>query len=191
MVLSLCQQPRGLRLAVLNKVDLVADKTDLLPQLKQLGELNFFEAIIPVCALKNEGVEDLRQAVFEGLPLAPHFFAEDDVTDQSERHMVEEIVREKLMRQVGDEIPHNAAVVVEKFDVEENRTTIYADIYLERDSQKRIVIGKQGARLKLIGTEARKDIEHLLDTKVTLNLWVRVKRGWSNDPKQMRRFGYQ
>jgi len=112
------------------------------------------------------------------------------VTDQPERFLVAEIVREKLMRQLGDEIPHSATVVIESFKQNEKITEIHADIYVERDGQKRIVIGKAGARMKLIGQEARKDIEHLLDHKVMLHLWVKVRKGWTNNVGQMKHLGY-
>lgn len=189
-VFKLCQAQSGKCLAVLTKIDLLDNKEVLLPELARLGELNYFSEIVPVCALKQEGLDDVRQVVFKHLPEGPHFFSEDEVTDQTERRMVEEIIREKLMRQLGDEIPHNAAVVVEKFEDDKTITRIYADIYVERDSQKRIVIGKSGSRMKLIGIEARKDIELLLQRRVSLNLWVRVKKGWSNSPALMRRLGY-
>jgi GTP-binding protein Era len=117
-------------------------------------------------------------------------FADDEVTDKPERFLVAEIVREKLMRQLGDEIPHAATVVIESFKAEENIVRIHADIYVEREGQKRIVIGKQGARLKLIGIEARKDIEGLLEQKVMLHLWVKVRKGWTNSAGDMRRLGY-
>jgi len=180
----------GCSLAVLSKVDLVNDKNVLLPEMQRLHDTGVFEEIIPLSALRFEGVETFRQQIFKRLPEGPHFFAEDEVTDQSERRLVEEIVREKLMRQLGDEIPHSAAVVVERFVSNEKITEIHADIYVERDGQKRIVIGKQGARLKLVGIEARKDIERLLEAKVMLHLFVKVRKGWTNDDRQMNRLGY-
>ncbi|MEM7080412.1 MAG: GTPase Era [Pseudomonadota bacterium] len=178
------------RIAVLNKVDLLARKADLLPEIAQLSERGVFDEIIPLSALKSDGVESLRAEVFKRLPEGVHHFDADDVTDQSMRHLVEEIVREKLMRQIGDEIPHSAAVVVERY-AEGAVTEIHADIYVERDSQKRIVIGQQGKRLKLIGSEARTEIETLIDGKVMLHLWVKVRKGWTNDPRLMARLGYR
>ncbi len=189
-VLDLLAAVPGENLAVLSKVDLLADKTLLLPEIERLHDSGLFTEVIPVSALKFDGVEDLRAQIFKRLPAGPHLFAEDEVTDQTVRHLVEEIVREKLMRQLGDEIPHSTAVLVERFVEEDGLTEIHADIYVERDGQKRIVIGKQGARLKLIGSEARKDIERLLDGKVMLHLFVKVRKGWTNSNRLLKRLGY-
>ena len=190
-VLKLLRMHQAPTIAVLSKVDLLDSKTELLPQMQKIDEMGVFKEIIPLCALRNDGVESFRQRVFSYLPEGPHMFEEDEVTDQTERRMVEEIVREKLMRQLGDEIPHSAAVLVERFVVDEKVTEIHADIYVERDSQKSIVIGKAGQRLKLVGSEARKDIETLLQTKVMLHLWVKVRKGWTNSAQSMRRLGYE
>ena len=176
--------------AVLSKVDLIQDKTELLPQIQQLHDTGLFQQILPLSAPRGDGLEDFRRQIFAVLPPAPHLFADDEVTDKPERFLVAEIVREKLMRQLGDEIPHAATVVIESFKPEERIIRIHADIYVEREGQKRIVIGKQGARLKLLGTEARKDIEHLLEHKVMLHLWVKVRKGWTNSAGDMRRLGY-
>lgn len=124
------------------------------------------------------------------LPEAPHLFDADQLTDRSERHLVEEIIREKVMRQLGDEVPHSTAVVVERFQTGPNLTEIHADIYVERNGQKRIVIGQEGQKLKLIGQEARADIERLVDNRVMLHLWVKVRKGWTNNAGMMRRLGY-
>lgn len=189
-VLNLIARHKVPRFAALSKVDLVKDKTELLPQMQELHGMGLFDEIVPVSALKNDGVDSFRQHVFERLPASQHFFAEDEITDQSERFLVAEIVREKLMRQLGDEIPHSATVVIEHFTREERITEIHANIYVERDGQKRIVIGKAGSRLKLIGQEARQDIEVLLDHKVMLHLWVKVRKGWTNNVNHMRNLGY-
>ena len=178
------------KFAVLSKVDLIKDKTVLLPQIQALAERSLFDEIVPLSALKEDGVERFRAHVFERLPLRPHFFADDEVTDQPERFLVAEIVREKLMRQLGDEIPHSATVVVEHFKLGDKVIDIHADIVVERAGQKRIVIGKQGSRLKLIGQESRKDIELMLDHQVMLHLWVKVRKGWTNSALHMRNLGY-
>ena len=178
------------KFAVLSKVDLIKDKTALLPQIQALAERSLFDEIVPLSALKEDGVERFRAHVFERLPLRPHFFADDEVTDQPERFLVAEIVREKLMRQLGDEIPHSATVVVEHFKHGDKVIDIHADIVVERAGQKRIVIGKQGSRLKLIGQESRKDIELMLDHQVMLHLWVKVRKGWTNSALHMRNLGY-
>ncbi len=175
---------------VLSKVDLVARKETLLPEMARLHELGIFEHIIPVSALRGDGIDEFRQMVFGYLPESPHLFAPEEVTDRSERALVAEIVREKLMRQLGDEIPHSAAVTIERWQERPDLVEIHADIYVERAGQKRIVIGNQGQRLKLIGQEARGDIERLLDRKVMLHLWVKVRKGWTNDARQLKRLGY-
>lgn len=189
-ILKLLQGAQVPCFAVLSKIDLIRDKTALLPQIQQLDGTKLFQQILPLSALKQEGLEAFREQIFASLPQAKHLFADDEVTDKPERFLVAEIVREKLMRQLGDEIPHAATVVIESFKVEENIIRIHADIYVEREGQKRIVIGKQGARLKLIGTEARKDIEGMLEQKVMLHLWVKVRKGWTNSAGDMRRLGY-
>ena len=189
-VLNLVAAHEVPKFAVLSKVDLIKDKTALLPQIQALGERSLFDEIVPLSALKEDGVERLRAHVFERLPLRPHFFADDEVTDQPERFLVAEIVREKLMRQLGDEIPHSATVVVEHFKHGDKVIDIHADIVVERDGQKGIVIGKQGSRLKLIGQESRKDIELMLDHQVMLHLWVKVRKGWTNSALHMRNLGY-
>ena len=189
-VLNLVAAHEVPKFAVLSKVDLIKDKTALLPQIQALAERSLFDEIVPLSALKEDGVERFREHVFERLPLGPHFFADDEVTDQSERFLVSEIVREKLMRQLGDEIPHSATVVVEHFKHGDKVIDIHADIVVERDGQKGIVIGKQGSRLKLIGQESRKDIELMLDHQVMLHLWVKVRKGWTNSAPHMRNLGY-
>ncbi|MEL0048349.1 MAG: GTPase Era [Gammaproteobacteria bacterium] len=189
-VLKLVAARSAPKFAVLSKVDLVKDKEQLLPQMRALGELGLFDEIVPLSALKEDGIERFRQHVFQRLPEGTHFFADDEVTDQPERFLVAEIVREKLMRQLGDEIPHTSTVVIEHFKQGDKVIDIHADIIVERDGQKRIVIGKSGARLKLIGQEARKDIELMLDHQIMLHLWVKVRKGWTNNRIHMRSLGY-
>ena len=177
------------RFVALNKVDLMRRKDALLPAMAAMQERGF-EEILPVSALRGSGLDELRQAVFGRLPEQPHLFPADQVTDQSERFLVSEIIREKLMRRLGDEVPHHLAVVIEAFDEGDRMVDISADIVVERPGQKRIVIGQGGEKLKLIGAEARQDIEALLDKKVMLRLWVKVKPGWSNSAAGLRRVGY-
>jgi GTP-binding protein Era len=176
-------------IAVLNKVDMLQDKGRLLPAMKTLGERGVFREIVPLSALRNDGIDLLRERVGAALPEADHVFAEDQVTDASERYLVGEIIREKLMRRLGDELPHQTAVVVEAFRPGERLTDIQADIFVEKDGQKAIVIGDGGQMLKAIGQDARRDIEQMLDTRVMLNLWVKVRRGWTNDDRLLKRFG--
>lgn len=189
-VLRLLEQVDGPSICVLSKVDQVKDKTRVLPQLEALHKTGLFTDLIPLSALKGDGLAEFRKLVFHALPKASHLFGPDEVTDQTERALVAEIVREKLMRQLGDELPHSVAVRVERFVEQGDRSEIYADIYVERDGQKRIVIGEQGARLKKIGQDARVDIERLLDQRVMLHLWVKVRKGWTNSSHHLRQLGY-
>lgn len=177
-------------IAILNKIDLLKRKEELLPEIDRLQAFDVFDAIIPASALKGEGVAALREEVFQRLPEKQHLFPPDQVTDQPERILVAEIVREKLMRRLGDEIPHRVAVLIEAYHESDDLVEIAADIYVERAGQKRIVIGKQGEKLKMIGQEAREDIERLLDRKVMLRLWVKVKPGWTNSVAALKRLGY-
>ena len=190
LVLQHIQKSRGACIAVLNKIDLLKRKDELLPVIDKLRAFDVFDAIMPVSALKGEGVAALRDEVFQRLPEQQHLFPPDQVTDQPEKILVAEIVREKLMRRLGDEIPHRAAVMIEAYHESDDLVEIAADIYVERAGQKRIVIGKQGEKLKIIGQEAREDIERLLDRKVMLRLWVKVKPGWTNSVAALKRMGY-
>ena len=174
----------------INKVDKVASKVDLLPFVEKLTAKREFSDIIPLVAVKGTGVEQLETIIRNYLPEAPPFFDEEQLTDKSERFLVAEIVREKIMRQTGNEIPYSVTLEIESFVEDERLITIHALILVERDSQKSIIIGKQGSRLKLVGSEARKDIENLLDKKVMLKLWVRVKQNWSDDERALSSLGY-
>jgi GTP-binding protein Era len=178
------------RLAVISKIDQLADSAELLPQIAQLHELGLFEAIIPVSALRGRGLDLLKHEVAARLPAGPHLFPPDQITDRPERFIVAEIIREKLMRQVGDELPHRAAVVIERYATGTRLTEIDANIYVEREGQKAIVIGRRGARLKAIGSDARHDIERLLDRRVMLRLWVKVKAGWTNSEGSLKYLGF-
>ena len=177
-------------IAVINKVDQLKQKEKLLPVIERLDGLGVFDVIIPISALKRTGLDALREEVFARLPEHPHLFPPDQITDQTEKFIVSEIIREKLMRRLGDEIPHRTAVVIEHYDEAEDRVEIAADIYVERSGQKRIIIGKGGEKLKMIGQEARKDIETLLERPVVLKLWIKVRPGWTNSPAALKRMGY-
>ncbi|HAT42868.1 MAG TPA: GTPase Era [Rheinheimera sp.] len=175
---------------VVNKVDLFKDKEDLLPHLQWLGgQLDFLE-VVPVSAEKGTNVNVLREAVQKRLPPCEFFFPEDYITDRSQRFMASEIVREKLMRFLGDELPYSVTVEIERFKWEEKHYHIAALILVERDSQKRMVIGKGGERIKTISTEARKDMEELFEQPVFLQMWVKVKSGWADDERALRSLGY-
>lgn len=190
LVLRHIQRSGTRALAVINKVDQVKQKELLLPVIERLNNLGIFDVIIPISALKRTGLDALREEVFGRLLPQPHMFPSDQITDQSEKFIVSEIIREKLMRRMGDEIPHRTTVVIEQFKQENGRADIAADIYVERAGQKRIIIGKGGEKLKIIGQEARKDIETLLDMPVMLRLWVKVRPGWTNSPAALKRMGY-
>jgi GTP-binding protein Era len=190
LVLSHARSAGGHRVCAINKVDQLDDPTVLLPKIAALDKLALFEDIVPVSALKGHNLDRLKQVIFSKLPEGPHLYPPDFVTDRSERFMAAEIVREKLMRQVGDELPYRATVAIDRFRDEQEPYEIDATIYVERDGQKAIVIGKGGARLKSIGQEARTDIEELLGKHVMLRLWVKVRPGWTADEAQLRRLGY-
>jgi len=176
---------------VINKIDLV-DKKRILPIIEEASRMPFKE-IIPLSALTGEGVPVLEKCLYDALPEGPPFFPEDMVTDLSEKFLVGELIREKVFRLVSQEIPYAVAVTVESFKPRESKPIIdiSATIHVERDSQKGILIGKQGRMLKTIAEQARKDMEILLGSKVFLELWVRTEKNWSNDPRFLRKFGYQ
>jgi GTPase len=173
-----------------NKVDQIDDKESLLPHLQMLSEKLNFAEIIPLSALRNTNLERLEQLIVERLPEGIHMYPEDQITDRSSRFMAAEIVREKITRQLGDELPYEMAVEIEEFKQEGGLLNIGALILVERDGQKRILIGDKGDRIKLIGTQARIDMEKLFDIKVMLKLWVKVKSGWSDDDRALRSLGY-
>ncbi len=174
----------------LNKIDLLPRKDALLPAMERLSRLADFLAIVPVAARSGEGLEILRQVITEALPRRAHLFPEDQVTDQSERFLAAEIVREKLTRRLGDELPYELEVAIEHFKETPSGVDIAANIYVEKAGQKQIVIGRGGDKLKSIGTEAREAIEALLGSPVMLRLWVKVRSGWSTDLKALRQLGY-
>ena len=173
-----------------NKVDQIEDKETLLPHLQKLSEKLEISEIVPLSALRNTNLDRLEELIVERLPEGIHMYPEDQITDRSSRFMAAEIVREKITRQLGDELPYEMAVEIEEFKHEGNLLNISALILVERDGQKKILIGDKGARIKLIGTEARIDMEKLFDMKVMLNLWVKVKSGWSDDERALRSLGY-
>ncbi len=177
---------------VFNKIDLVA-KEALLEVIASFVPLHPFREIIPVSALNGDGVERLVDLVCRFLPEGPRYFPEDILTDQPERFIVAEIIREKVFRMTRDEVPYSVAVVVESFKEREDGglISISATINVERDSQKGIIIGKKGDMLKKIGIQARKDIEGLLGSKVFLELFVRVRKDWSESKQMLKEFGYE
>jgi len=177
-------------LLVVNKMDILEDKKQLLPLINDLSSKYEFTEIIPVSALNGMNVEMLEQKIAPLLPENIHIYPHDQVTDRSMRFLATEIIREKLIRELGQELPYTSTVNVDKYDEDENIVRIHATIFVESTGQKAIIIGKKGARLKSIGTKAREDISKMIDTKVYLNLWVKVREGWSNDESALRGLGY-
>lgn len=189
-VLSKLKHAQAPVILVINKVDKIDDKAALLPFLNAMAERFNFAAMVPLCALRDKTFAGLEQEIEQRLPVGEHLFAEDQVTDRSMRFMAAELVREKIMRQLGQEVPYSMTVEIEKFSQEGHVWHIHALILVERAGQKAIVIGDHGKRLKQIGTDARKDIEKMLEAKVMLHLWVKVKSGWSDDERALRSLGY-
>lgn len=176
---------------VINKVDQLEDKEKLLPYIQEIANKMTFADIVPLSALLGQAVDTLEKVIKSKLPEEMYFYDQDQLTDKSERFLAAELIREKIMRQLGDEVPYSSAVEIEEFKEQDHIIHISALILVERDSQKSIVIGNKGERLKLIGSEARKDIEILFDKKVMLKLWVKVKSGWSDDDRALRSLGFQ
>lgn len=175
---------------VVNKVDKIKDKQAILAFFSEAQKKYPFEQIVPVSALKNNNLDVLEQHIMALLPEADPIYPEDQITDRPERFFAAEIVREKLTRRLGDELPYALTVDIERFEEHPELSKIYANIWVERSSQKSIVIGKQGEMLKKIGTEARIDIEKLLGHKVYLQLWVKVKKGWSDNERALQSLGF-
>ncbi|MFC3681024.1 GTPase Era [Bacterioplanoides pacificum] len=190
MVLQAIKQQRAPVVLVVNKVDFVKEKDELLPYLQQLSGRHNFEQIVPLSAKTGHNVERLENLIESFLPESQYFYPEDQITDRSSRFLAAELVREKIMRQLGDELPYEMTVEIEEFTHDGRMAEISALILVERDSQKRIVIGDKGYRIKQIGIEARKDMEQMFDCKVMLNLWVKVKSNWSDDERALRSLGY-
>lgn len=189
-VLKLLPADRPVILAV-NKTDRIKDKAALLPFLGQLGQERDFAAIVPISAAKGRQTDQLLGEVRKHLPQEGLLFDEDELTDKSERFLAAEYVREKLFRLLGDELPYATTVEIEKFEMEGALRRIYAAIVVDRDSHKAIVIGKGGESLKRIASEARQDMERLFDGKVYLEVWVKVKSGWTDDERLLKSLGYE
>lgn len=190
---NVLRQLRSVKVPVVlavNKIDHLKDKAELLPLLQNLAVKMEFAALVPVSALRRGNLEELEKVVAQHLPANAPFYAEDQITDRSERFLAAEIVREKLMRTLGQELPYELTVEIEQFKPEDGMLNIAAVIWVERDSQKKIVIGKGGSVLKKVGQLARTDMERLFDSKVFLQLWVKVKEGWSDDERALSSLGY-
>ncbi len=190
MVLKLLPQDRPV-LLVINKVDRTEDKARLLPFIQEVAAKFPFADVVPVSAEKGVQIEELLKTVSSRLPEGEALYGEDEFTERSERFHAAEIVREKVFRLLGDEIPYSIAVEIEKFTQEGNLRRIHALILVDKPNQKAIVIGKGGAKLKEIATRARTDMEKLFDGKVFLEVWVKVKTGWSDDERVIKSLGYE
>jgi len=177
-------------IAVVNKIDSMRRKDELLPFVDRLSRERAFEAVVPVSARTGRNVPELLKVLREALPQSPAFYAEDQLTDRDERFFAAEAVREKLFLALGEELPYRCEVSIESFKEEGALRRIEATIWVDRDSQKAIVIGDKGATLKRIGSGARRDLERLFDGKVYLGLWVKVRAGWSDDERALRQFGH-
>ena len=174
---------------VINKADTVK-KEDILPCIAKYNEVYQFADIVPVSARTGENTDELLKVIMKYLPYGPQFYDEDTITDQPERQIVAELIREKALHCLNEEIPHGIAVLIEKMKARKKVMDIEATIICERDSHKGIIIGKQGSMLKKIGTAARIEIENLMDAKVNLQLWVKVRREWRDSELYMKNYGY-
>jgi GTP-binding protein Era len=175
----------------MNKIDRVKDKSALLPFTREMSERHAFAAIVPISAESGQQVEDLVGEILPRLPEAPNMYEHDEVTTHSERFLAAELVREKLFRLLGDELPYATAVEIEKFEATDTLRRIYVAILVDRPNQKAIIIGKGGEKLKAIGTQARKDMEQLFGSKVFLETFVRVRSGWADDEAVLKRMGIE
>lgn len=177
-------------IAVVNKVDLVKDNERLMPFLAAVEKEREFHAIVPVSAKTGRNAPELLRVIRAALPEAPALYPADQLTDRDERFFASELVREKLYRELGEELPYSCEVAIDSFKEEGPLRRIEATVWVDRESHKPIVIGEKGERLKRIGTAARKDMERLFEGRVYLGLWVKVKRGWTDDDRALRAFGY-
>lgn len=173
-----------------NKVDLLEDRKSLLPAMEALAARYSFRDIVPLSATRGDNVDVLLNCIAGCLPEHEHFYDEEQISDRGQRFFVGELLREKLIRLLGDELPYSTSVVIDEFKEEPNIVNISATIYVARSGQKRIVIGKGGEMLRRIGEQARHDIERFLDRKVFLRTWVKVKESWSDDPRILRQLGH-
>lgn len=191
MVLNKIKRANRPAMLIINKIDQVKDKGKLLPHIQKISADFEFKEIVPISALSPEQMPKLKELVRTYLRPGIHFYPADHVTDRSVRFMAAEIVREKLMRYTGDELPYSTTVEIEKYETGTNGVVhIHALILVEREGQKRMVIGNKGSKLKTIGGDARRDIEKLIDAQVNLQLWVKVKSGWADDERALRSLGY-
>ena len=175
---------------VINKIDTLTDKAELLPFIERIAKEFAFKEIIPVSAEKGSQLDDLRAAIRPCLPEGPLLFDADDLTDRNERFLAAEIIREKIFRLLGEEVPYATTVMIEQFTQEGNLRRIHATVIVDKAGQKAILIGKGGEKMKAISTQARHDMERLFESKVFLQIWVKVKSGWADDARAIKSYGY-
>ncbi|ACA32511.1 GTP-binding protein Era [Histophilus somni 2336] len=191
MVLNKLRRAKAPVVLAINKVDNIKNKDELLPFITDVSQKLEFKEIIPISAQRGNNIHNLEKIVRTSLRKGVHHFPEDYVTDRSQRFMASEIIREKLMRFTGEELPYSVTVEIEQFKLNDRGIyEINGLILVEREGQKKMVIGAKGQKLKTIGTEARQDMERLFDNKVHLELWVKVKSGWADDERALRSLGY-
>ena len=178
-------------LLLVSKCDKVKEKSKLMAFLKEMQAKADFVAIVPVSVKQKKSLDELKKVIRNYLPEAPAAYDAEEFTDRSERFMATEFIREKVFRQLGDELPYAANVIIDKYEEIGNLRRIFASIVVEKSSQKAILIGEKGERLKRIGTDARKDMETTFGGKVYLELWVRIKKGWADDDALVRQYGYE
>ena len=174
---------------VINKIDMVADKGELLPFIERMSKEHTFAEIVPIAA-ENKQIQNLPDTIRKYLPESPPMFDADDVTDRSERFLAAEIIREKIFRLLGEEVPYSTSVMIEQFTQEGNLRRIHASVIVDNPGQKAILIGKGGEKMKAISTQARKDMETLFGSKVYLEVWVKIKSGWADDERAVKSLGY-
>lgn len=178
-------------LLLINKIDRLADKTALLPFIQKVAAEYAFAEILPLSAESGSGVDELLKTAAKYLPVGEPVFSADDITDRSERFLAAELLREKLFRNLGEELPYGIAVEIEKFEQENDLRRIFAAVIVDKEAYKSMVIGKDGERLKRISTDARRDMEKLFGGKVWLETWVKVKSGWADDERALKSLGYE
>lgn len=190
MVLEALRKVKAPVMLLINKCDLLESRERLLPHIERVSKLREFAEIIPLSVLGGHNIDTVERCVLKYLPEGPFLYPDDQITDRSSRFLASEIIREKITRQLGDELPYEVTVEIEKYTVQEGVVHIHALILVDKESQKQIIIGSKGDRLKMIGSAARVDMEKAFDSKVMLNLWVKVKTGWADDERALHSLGY-
>ena len=190
IVVDCCKHVTAHKIVVVNKIDLLSNSNELFPILKNFQDRFPDATMIPLSAHKEKNLEALKKEIKSRLPESPFYYPEDQITDRSQRFLIAEIIREKIMRQLGKEIPYQTVVVLDNISTESSHVKIDASIFVDKNSQKKIVIGKDGERIKRVSIDARLDIEALLQKKVMLRTWIRVKKGWSHSAKVLKSLGF-